>query len=510
MATRFDVAQRLFQPQRAAASALRSAQRAGGIQGGQTGSLGMSYGTAAGDSEGGWVKVAMDTSGMVDPEDAPTVSCVCDTPIKDGQRVAVLTTSSGQLKAIPIGDNIADMSIRGVDVQYALSSSSTKAPSSGWTSTPPSTIPDGQYLWQRTATTSGTGVVSHSAAVCITSGDGKDGRGVEDIQEQYYLSTSSTLQTGGSWQTTCPEWVDGRYIWTRSRIDWTDGTTTYTTPVLASAINQANENAAKATQYCWNDYEGTHVSTSPNSTSGSNVLLDSEGLAIRDGKTEIAYYSGETATLARGAFGIRGSGYESMVDLPSADIGGSDLRIGTELPSDYYYDRYSVYVSDLLPHRFAAMTTGNRSKMYLGSNDAALSMSYEIEYGSYGEDSPFYLLGFTYGIKVNVKSNETVYVEVSAKAMAQGLSSGGQNFALGIFAGTSTNFSNAEGVTSGITTGIGYTTMSLSPVVVKCSSTTYFFLAARSTGGGGEIPQYSSTSSTGATLTVRVIGVVKS
>ena len=281
MATRFDVAQRLFQPQRAASYALRSAQRAGGIQGGQTGSLGMSYGTAAGDSEGGWVQVAMDTSGMVDPDDAPTVSCVCDTPIKDGQRVAVLTTSSGQLKAIPIGDNIADMSIRDVDVQYALSSSSTQAPSSGWSSTPPSTIPDGQYLWQRTATTSGTGEVSYSAAVCITSGDGKDGRGVEDIQEQYYLSTSSTRQTGGSWQSTCPEWVDGRYIWTRSRIEWTDGTTTYTTPVLASAINQANENAAKATQYCWNDYEGTHVSTSPNSTSGSNVLLDSEGLAIR-------------------------------------------------------------------------------------------------------------------------------------------------------------------------------------------------------------------------------------
>lgn len=66
---------------------------------------------------------------------------------------------------------------------------------------------------------------------------GETGRGVKTIVSQYYLSTSSTKQEGGSWNTTQPAWADGKYIWTRSYIIWDDGTTSTTTPVLASALN---------------------------------------------------------------------------------------------------------------------------------------------------------------------------------------------------------------------------------------------------------------------------------
>ena len=497
MATRFDVAQRLFQPQRAASYALRSAQRAGGIQGGQSGSLGMSYGTAAGDSEGGWVKVAMDTSGMVDPEDAPTVSCVCDTPIKDGQRVAVLTTSSGQLKAIPIGDNIADMSIRGVDVQYALSSSSTKAPSSGWSSTPPSTIPDGQYLWQRTATTSGTGVVTHSAAVCITSADGKDGRGVEDIQEQYYLSTSSTRQTGGSWQSTCPEWVDGRYIWTRSRIEWTDGTTTYTTPVLASAINQANENAAKATQYCWNDYEGTHVSTSPNSTSGSNVLLDSEGLAIRNGTTEIATYEADRVFLMDGAIQIR---YDPSDGI--SRIFGSDLRLAAAIG----YTTPSITVKELTYYSPCSTTCASSSSGTLTGTNQALPINYVT-----GECDPLDEKMFTHGtryVRVNVPSGaSSVTVEVSASGTFISMPTSA-NLAVGIAYSSSSSYSTSNDEVAGLiqsTNGGGYISFAITPVIMTFTSSRYLFLTARCSGGGSWYPF--SSQSTSPRMNVRVVSV---
>lgn len=74
------------------------------------------------------------------------------------------------------------------------------------------------------------------------------GDGVSKIVEQYYLSTSSTTQTGGSWSTAQPKWQKGRYIWTRSMVTWTDGTTTYTDPVLAQAINGANQSASDAQQ----------------------------------------------------------------------------------------------------------------------------------------------------------------------------------------------------------------------------------------------------------------------
>ena len=90
----------------------------------------------------------------------------------------------------------------------------------------------------------GTSPTTWSAA--LEDNAGVDGVGVSNIEEQYYLSTSSTTQTGGEWTTEQPRWVSGKYIWTRSRITWTDGVITTTDPVLAKAINGANETAKSA------------------------------------------------------------------------------------------------------------------------------------------------------------------------------------------------------------------------------------------------------------------------
>lgn len=143
--------------------------------------------------------------------------------------------------------------ITGVDVEYAQNQSATTAPSSGWSTSAPSWR-DGYYIWSRTKTTTPSGT-SYSTPVMISGRDGEDGApgsqgaqgvGVTAIVEQYYLSTSSTTQTGGSWSTTPAAYVSGRYYWTRSAVTWTDGTTTYTTPVLARGINSANSTAESA------------------------------------------------------------------------------------------------------------------------------------------------------------------------------------------------------------------------------------------------------------------------
>lgn len=82
----------------------------------------------------------------------------------------------------------------------------------------------------------------------IKGADGEDGIGITSIVEQYYLSTSSTTQTDGTWSTTQPTWESGKYIWTRSEITWdtTPATTTTTTPILATALTQANSQAKAA------------------------------------------------------------------------------------------------------------------------------------------------------------------------------------------------------------------------------------------------------------------------
>lgn len=70
---------------------------------------------------------------------------------------------------------------------------------------------------------------------------GAAGKGVKSIVPQYYLSTSKTAQTGGTWATTQPAWQPNHYIWTRSYITWSDSTTSATTPILAQALNDANQ-----------------------------------------------------------------------------------------------------------------------------------------------------------------------------------------------------------------------------------------------------------------------------
>lgn len=76
---------------------------------------------------------------------------------------------------------------------------------------------------------------------------GDNGRGVSKVATEYYLSTSETTQTGGSWSENAPEWVEGRYLWTRLATTYTDGKTEYSDPVVdaswkkTSMVDEATE-----------------------------------------------------------------------------------------------------------------------------------------------------------------------------------------------------------------------------------------------------------------------------
>ena len=48
---------------------------------------------------------------------------------------------------------------------------------------------------------------------------------VKTVDVEYYLSTSSTECSGGSWSTTAPAWVDGKYMWSRQKVTYVDNTT---------------------------------------------------------------------------------------------------------------------------------------------------------------------------------------------------------------------------------------------------------------------------------------------
>ena len=48
---------------------------------------------------------------------------------------------------------------------------------------------------------------------------------------EYYVSTSSTTQTGGNWSEATPTWTAGKYIWQRMKYTYTDNSVKYSTPV---------------------------------------------------------------------------------------------------------------------------------------------------------------------------------------------------------------------------------------------------------------------------------------
>ena len=59
---------------------------------------------------------------------------------------------------------------------------------------------------------------------------------VTDVATEYYLSTSPTALTGGSWSSTAPAWTEGTYLWTRSTVTTGDGGST-TTPAVCVTGN---------------------------------------------------------------------------------------------------------------------------------------------------------------------------------------------------------------------------------------------------------------------------------
>jgi hypothetical protein len=108
-----------------------------------------------------------------------------------------------------------------------------------WQSTVPAYEPN-TYLWTKTTIVYSDGTVIDSYSVSFNQPK------VESVVNEYYLSTSDTTQSGGSWSETPAEYINGRYYWKRDKTTWNDGTIEYSDPVLDQSMISANENASAA------------------------------------------------------------------------------------------------------------------------------------------------------------------------------------------------------------------------------------------------------------------------
>lgn len=161
------------------------------------------------------------------------------------------------------------LGVKSVDVFYYLSSSSSELIGGEWSTNAPTWV-NGKYMWSKTKTTYTDDTFVESNPVCITGGkgeDGKDGKGVQSVDVLYYLSSSSTSLSGGSWSTNSPTWVDGKYIWSKTKVVYTDGSSIETNPACITGGKGSTGDDGRGILSIVEEY---YLSTSSNSLVGGS------------------------------------------------------------------------------------------------------------------------------------------------------------------------------------------------------------------------------------------------
>lgn len=287
-----------------------------------------------------------------------------------------------------------------VDVEYYLSTSATSLSGGSWSTTAPTWV-DGKYMWSRTVTVDGTGSKTYSPnqnGVCIAGAKGSTGaagKGVTSIVEQYYKSTSATSLTGGSWSTTYPGWENGKYIWTRSVITYTDKTTSTTTAVCVTGTK--GDTGAKGDK-------GDTGATGAMGETLSNGKLLYKDVMFAEGNNGIRSYndsSGGAVTLVRQAKSSDNpcGDYELVITntgAASPGIGGFKWAHATRANAVFIYRIIAKIPTDRALRWMSNRAGGVTSGKFLTSNSGTGKFTEYIYKFTCGASGTFGTTGFFY------------------------------------------------------------------------------------------------------------------
>ena len=129
---------------------------------------------------------------------------------------------------------------------------------------------------------------------------------VKQVDVEYYLSTSTTSATGGSWSTTAPTWQEGKYMWSRQKVTYTDGTS-----ITRNATCIAGAKGA----------DGKNGKDGQDGAPGADGAPGKDGTPGKDGKDGINGVDGKNGTNGRGITSVTTEYYISTSQTELA--GGS-------------------------------------------------------------------------------------------------------------------------------------------------------------------------------------------
>lgn len=116
---------------------------------------------------------------------------------------------------------------------YQASTSATVIPTGTWSSDIP-LVNEGYTLWTKAVWKYSDNTTSEVYTPSIA---GKAGKGIKSIKPEYYLSTSKTEETGGTWQDTQPQKTADTWIWQRYKTTFTDESVGYSDAIRDDVLN---------------------------------------------------------------------------------------------------------------------------------------------------------------------------------------------------------------------------------------------------------------------------------
>ena len=116
---------------------------------------------------------------------------------------------------------------------YQAGTSATVIPTGTWSSDIP-LVNEGYTLWTKAVWKYSDNTTSEVYTPSIA---GKAGKGIKSVKPEYYLSTSKSEVTGGTWQDTQPQKTADTWIWQRYRTTFTDESVGYSDAILDDVLN---------------------------------------------------------------------------------------------------------------------------------------------------------------------------------------------------------------------------------------------------------------------------------
>lgn len=236
------------------------------------------------------------------------------------------------------------------------------------------------WLSQKVATSASSG--TWGTPVRIVGADGKpgtkgdDGVSVTSTEVEYYLSTSSTELSGGSWQSTAPEVKESTYLWGRTKITYSNGTTAYTGAYCISKameesiepkITEITETASSFKQ----EYDGfvTNVSQSYVEKTEFSTFSESTNSTIEQTSKSVTQKFEETTAAIDSAQGKADEASEIAQDA-SSKVNSIEAYVRTG-KLDEKEDIYGVEVGQSNDGKFQAFArfTPRRISFYNADGD---------------------------------------------------------------------------------------------------------------------------------------------